>query len=316
MSRAVFFNRERGLSIDDIVELTGARSRRKPAAGFLVLDVAAIDRAGPGDITFVETSEDETVLRASQAGACFVRGELVDALPPRVLALETPDPFRAFVLVATALYPHASRPSSLFETRTVAKTALVHPTARLEAEVIIDPGAVIGPRAEVGTGTIIGPMAVIGPDVCIGRDCSIGAGGSLTNALLGDRVIVHAGSRIGQDGQSRTTGAGPGATSPQLGRVILQDNVEVGANCAIDRGGYGDTVIGEGTKIDNLVQIASDSMVGRYCRIVATEVTYLAETGVSRGKPATSEAACADGIQLSASAVGRRVASHMNRANE
>jgi UDP-3-O-[3-hydroxymyristoyl] glucosamine N-acyltransferase len=121
----------------------------------------------------------------------------------------------------------------------------------------------VGPRAEIGSGTLIGPMVAIGPDVRIGRDCAIGAGASLRNALIGDRVVIQAGCRIGEGG----IGAGPNA--PRIGRVIIQDGVEIGANSTIDRGTLGDTVIGEGAKIDNLARIAPDMMIERHCVIVA-----------------------------------------------
>ncbi|MFD0938414.1 UDP-3-O-(3-hydroxymyristoyl)glucosamine N-acyltransferase, partial [Methylobacterium trifolii] len=122
--------------------------------------------------------------------------------------------------------------------------------------------------AEVGAGTVIGPNAVVGPGVRVGRDCAIGAGSTLSHALIGNRVIVHPGARIGQDG----FGFAMGATHlkvPQVGRVIVQDDVEVGANTTIDRGASRDTVIGEGTKIDNLVQIAHNVVIGRHCVIVS-----------------------------------------------
>ena len=130
------------------------------------------------------------------------------------------------------------------------------------------PARSIGPGAEIGAGTVIGPGAAIGPNVRIGRDCSVGAGATLSHALLGNRVIVHPGARIGQDG----FGFHMGATHlkvPQVGRVIIQDDVEIGANTTIDRGASRDTVIGEGTKIDNLVQIAHNVVIGRHCVIVS-----------------------------------------------
>jgi len=135
--------------------------------------------------------------------------------------------------------------------------------------VTIDPGAVIGPRAAIGAGTVIGPTAVIGPEVHIGRDCSIGPGASIVHALLGDNVIIHAGCRIGQDGFRYHPSAKGHVKVPQLGRVIIQDSVEIGAGTTIDRGGGGDTVIGEGTKIDNLVQIGHNCTIGRHCIIIA-----------------------------------------------
>ena len=166
------------------------------------------------------------------------------------------------------------RPSSLFEASGVAAGALVHPTARLESGVLIDPAAVVGPRAEIGGGTVIGPTAVIGPEVRIGRDSVIGAGCTIVHALIGDRVIIHAGTRIGQDGFGYLPGAAGHGKVPQVGRVILMDGVEIGANSTIDRGAIRDTVIGEGTKIDNLVQIAHNVEIGRHCVLAA-------HTGVS-----------------------------------
>jgi UDP-3-O-[3-hydroxymyristoyl] glucosamine N-acyltransferase len=166
------------------------------------------------------------------------------------------------------------RPSSLFAAAGVAPGAHVHPQARLESGVVVDPGAVIGPRAEIGAGSVIGAAAAIGPGVRIGRNCAVGAGASIVHALIGDRVIVHPGCRIGQDGFGYVMGAGGHAKVPQVGRVIIQDNVEIGANTAIDRGANRDTIIGEGTKIDNLVQVGHNVVIGRHCVIVA-------QTGIS-----------------------------------
>jgi UDP-3-O-[3-hydroxymyristoyl] glucosamine N-acyltransferase len=171
--------------------------------------------------------------------------------------------------VTRKLFPDAIRPSSLFETSGVATGAVVHPSARLESGVTIDPGAVIGPRAEVGTGTVINAGAVIGPNVRIGRDCAIGANASITNCLIGDRVVVHPGCSIGQDGFGYVMGAAGHRKVLQVGRVILQDDVEIGAGTTIDRGANRDTVIGEGTKIDNLVQIGHNVSIGRHCIIVS-----------------------------------------------
>jgi UDP-3-O-[3-hydroxymyristoyl] glucosamine N-acyltransferase len=150
----------------------------------------------------------------------------------------------------------------------------VHRTVRLEHDVTIDPGVVIGPGAEIGSGTIVAANAVIGPGVRIGRSCAIGAGASITHALIGDRVIIHAGCRIGQDGFGYLPDRDGPIKIPQTRRVIIQDDVEIGANTTIDRGGSRDTVIGEGTKIDNLVQIGHNCSIGRHCFIVS-------QTGIS-----------------------------------
>jgi UDP-3-O-[3-hydroxymyristoyl] glucosamine N-acyltransferase len=187
--------------------------------------------------------------------------------PKTLVVLRTREPYRAFVAVARSLFPNSLRPSSLFEAQGVAAGAFVHSSAKVESGAIIDPGAMIGPRAEIGTRTVIGANAAIGPDVCIGRECTISAGCSITHAVVGDRVIIHTGCRIGQDGFGFLLGARGHQKIPQVGRVIIQDDVEIGAGTTVDRGGIRDTVIGEGTKIDNLVQIGRRD--GRPCIIVA-----------------------------------------------
>jgi UDP-3-O-[3-hydroxymyristoyl] glucosamine N-acyltransferase len=145
----------------------------------------------------------------------------------------------------------------------------VHPDARLEAGVDVDPGAVIGAGAEIGSVTIISANAVVGPDVRIGRDCAIGPGATVVHALLGNRVIIHAGARIGQDGFGFAMGRKGHLKVPQIGRVIIQDDVEIGASTCVDRGSTRDTIIGEGSKIDNLVQIAHNVVIGRHCVIIS-----------------------------------------------
>jgi UDP-3-O-[3-hydroxymyristoyl] glucosamine N-acyltransferase len=127
---------------------------------------------------------------------------------------------------------------------------------------------VIGPRAEIGSGTIVAANAVIGPDVMIGRGCVIGAGASIMHALIGDRVVIHPGCRIGQDGFGFITGGKP-VKVPQTGRVIIQNDVEIGAGTTIDRGGIRDTIIGEASKIDNQCQIGHNVVLGRHCVVVA-----------------------------------------------
>jgi UDP-3-O-[3-hydroxymyristoyl] glucosamine N-acyltransferase len=184
------------------------------------------------------------------------------------------EPYRAFVDVARRLFPKALRPSSLSEASGTAASATVHPTARAEQGVTIEANAVIGPRAEIGADTLIAANAVIGADVRIGRGCSIGSNVTIAHTLIGDRVIIHSGCQIGQDGFGFVMGAKTHTKVPQLGRVIIQDDVEIGANTTVDRGGIRDTVIGEGTKIDNLVQVGHNTMIGRHCIIVA-------QTGIS-----------------------------------
>jgi UDP-3-O-[3-hydroxymyristoyl] glucosamine N-acyltransferase len=127
----------------------------------------------------------------------------------------------------------------------------------------------VGARAEIGRRTLIGANAVIGPGVVIGDDCVVGAGATISHSLIGDRVNVYPGARLGQDGFGFAMGPEGHLKVPQLGRVIVEDDVEIGANTTIDRGAGPDTVIGAGTKIDNLVQIGHNVRLGRGCILVA-----------------------------------------------
>ena len=141
----------------------------------------------------------------------------------------------------------------------------VSPSARIGANVAIAPGVVIGPGAEIGDGTRLAPGVVIGPGVAIGKDCEIGANATISHAYVGDRVVILPGAHIGQPGFGFTHAGAGYLKVPQLGRVIIQDGCEIGSATTIDRGALGDTVIGEGSKIDNLVQIAHNCQIGRNC---------------------------------------------------
>jgi UDP-3-O-[3-hydroxymyristoyl] glucosamine N-acyltransferase len=268
MSEPVFLRRARGLTLAEIAALTGAAPPEAALLGRRFVDVAPLDRAAPNAVSFLDNTKFAPAAGATHAGACLTTVALAKHLPARVAVLLVPEPFRAFVMVGRALFPHALRPSSLVEAGAAAG-AYVHPSARLEDGVTVEPGAVIGPRAEIGGGTVIGATAVIGTEVRIGRDCSIGAGAAITDALIGDRVIIHPGCKIGQDGFGFVMGAGGHLKVPQVGRVIIQDDVEIGAGTTVDRGAIRDTVIGEGSKIDNLVQVGHNVNIGRGCIVAA-----------------------------------------------
>ncbi len=255
------------LTTGEIAALTRAKLREGDPADRRISNIAPLDTAGPSDITFLDNSKYLDELPGTHAGACLVGPRFAAAVPRGIVALETAYPYPAFVAITRKLFPDALRPASLFGTEGRAASAQIHPTARLEAGVTVDPLAVIGPRAEIGTGTLIGPGAIIGPDVRIGRECVISANASVLQALIGDRVVIHPGVRIGQDGFGYLPSPKGHQKIPQTRRVVIQDDVEIGANSTIDRGATRDTVIGEGTKIDNLVHIAHNCMIGRHCLI-------------------------------------------------
>ena len=268
MGKRGFFERPSGLTVAQIVSLTGAKPRDATQLTHLIRDVAPPELAGPNDLTFIESNKYADALATTRAGACLMPERFENRAPDHLIVLRTPEPYRAFVAVHSELYPQSLRPASLFEAVDIAPGATIHHSARLESEIVIDPGVVIGPRAEIGSGTIIAANAVIGPDVTIGRGCVIGAGVSIMHALTGDRVVIHPGCRIGQDGFGYITGAKP-VKVPQTGRVIIQNDVEIGAGTTIDRGGIRDTVIGEASKIDNQCQIGHNVVLGRHCVVVA-----------------------------------------------
>jgi UDP-3-O-[3-hydroxymyristoyl] glucosamine N-acyltransferase len=270
MSDPIFFHPALHPSLADVVAWTGAAAPASAdLAALIVENVAPLDEARRASLTFFDNPKYLDALSATSAVACFVAPRYAARLPKATLALVTDCPYRDFALVAARLYPDALRIGTLFASNGISPGASVHPEARLEPEVIVDPGAVIGPKAEIGSGSVIGPNVVIAPNVKIGRGCAIGPGVRIANALIGNRVMIHAGAAIGQDGFGFVVGFSFHAKVPQIGRVIIQDDVEIGANTTIDRGALRDTVIGEGTKIDNLVQIAHNVRIGRHCLIVA-----------------------------------------------
>jgi UDP-3-O-[3-hydroxymyristoyl] glucosamine N-acyltransferase len=268
MNDSIFLRHGGGLTTFEIAAKVGAVARGGPTAGRRIVSIASLDRASPADLTFFDDRRFEVTAAKTYSGACLTTATLAAALPPRVVALIVDEPYRAFVDAARALFPHSLRPSSLYDAA-VADGANVHPSARLEANVTVEPGAVIGPGVEIGGGTLIGANASLGAQVSVGRDCAIGAGATVSNALIGDRVVLRAGCRIGQDGFGFVMASDRYIKVPQVGRVIIQDAVEVGAETTIDRGAIRDTVIGEGTKIDNLVQVGHNVTIGRHCMVMA-----------------------------------------------
>ncbi len=269
MAEFSFFERAADLSIGEIVSLTGAEPCEGADLSRRLRGIAPVDKAEADDLTFVSELKFTTSLTSTRAGAVLTTERFARHAPEGVTVLRIGKPYDAFVAVARKIYRDALRPTSVFGTVGVAPGAMVHPSAKLEPDVTVDPFAVIGPLAKVGAGTLIGAHTVIGPGVRIGSHCSIGANCTLTHAQVGDRVIIHSGCGIGQDGFGHLLNAKGHVKVPQVGSVIIHDDVEIGSGTQIDRGGIRDTVIGEGTKIDNLCQIGHNCVIGRHCIIVA-----------------------------------------------
>jgi UDP-3-O-[3-hydroxymyristoyl] glucosamine N-acyltransferase len=225
----------------------------------LVLDVAGLREASPRHLAFFDNPRSKSDFQNTKAGWCLVNSaRRLDQGPRSTTLIPARSVGRAFAAIAAAFYA-----DNEMEIWTQKET--VHPNARLAQDVWLGPGVVIGPGAEIGEKTRIGPGAVVGRGVTIGRGCLIGARVSIQRAHIGDEVVVQAGAAIGTSGFGFASLADGHTKIPQLGRVIVQDRVEIGANSTIDRGALSDTVIGEGTKIDNLVQIGHNTRVGRHC---------------------------------------------------
>jgi UDP-3-O-[3-hydroxymyristoyl] glucosamine N-acyltransferase len=269
MTEFGFFSSSTGVSVAEIASLTGARPREGTDLARLLTSVAPVDRADANDLTFVDNAKFTGALASTKAGAVLTDERFAAHAPDGVAVLSLRRPYDAFVAVARKFYGSALRPTSVFGMAGVAPGAVVHASAELGHDVTVDPLAVIGPSAKIGSGTLIGAHAVIGPGVRIGNDCAIGAHCTITHAHLGDRVVIHPGCHIGQDGFGYVSSARGHVKIPQIGSVIIHDDVEIGSGTRIDRGGMRDTVIGEGTKIDNLCQIGHNCVVGRHCIIVA-----------------------------------------------
>lgn len=267
MEDLYFDRRAEALSLADLVALTGAGTAAGADLSMRVRKAAPLDEAEQGDLARLDDPRRLDLLRSTRASACFVAPSHVSMVPETCLALVTEEPERAFALALAALYPRSARTGSLFAAAGANPGASIHHDARLEPGVIVDPGVVIGPRAEIGSGSTIAANSVVGPDVRIGRECSIGAHVTITRALIGNRVVLQAGARIGQDGFAFASGRRGHLKVPQLGRVILQDGVEIGANATVDRGAIHDTVVGEGTKIGNQAQIGANVVIGRHCLV-------------------------------------------------
>ena len=269
MTEFSFFTRGADLSVAEIAELTGAEPCEGADLSRRLTGIAPVDRAGATDLTFVSETKFVAALRSTQAGAVLTTERFASHAPAGVAVLRARKPYDAFVAIARKIYSGALRPTSTFGTVGVSPGAMVHPTAHLADGVTVDPFATIGPSARIGAGTLVGAHAVIGPGVEIGNGCAIGANCTITCAHVGDRVIIHSGCDIGQDGFGYVLSAEGHTKVPQIGRVVIHNDVEIGSGTRIDRGGIRDTVIGEGTKIDNLCQIGHNCIIGRHCIIVA-----------------------------------------------
>ncbi len=233
-------------------------------------DLASLFGAVAGHLSFFTGERGVAEFSQTKAGFCFVptKAGKANAAPPHLVTIPCENVQHAFVAAVNMFYPETG-----LEDWSRQRTP-IDPSAKIGKRVVLAPGVVVGPKAQIGDDTRIGPNSVIGRGVTIGRGCEIGSNVSISYAHLGDQLLILPGSQIGQPGFGFASSGQGHIKVPQLGRVIVQDKVEIGACVTIDRGALGDTVVGEGTKIDNLVQIGHNVHIGRHCVIVS-------QTGIS-----------------------------------
>lgn len=270
MEDCYFFPRHAGMTVSELAIACGAELSVDASGDAVVTGVAPLARAATGDLTFITSRVHVDWLADLQATAIMCHPRFEALVPTKCSVLLTSRPQLAFAEAAQILYPDAMKPGAFVDEAAISPQAIVHPDVYLEDETIcVEAGAVIAEGAQIGSGTRILAGATIGRKCRVGRDCVISVGVTLQHALVGNRVIIHPGARLGQDGFGYTPSDHGMTKIVQIGRVIVQDDVEIGANTTIDRGALDDTVIGEGSKIDNLVQIGHNVHLGRYCAIAS-----------------------------------------------
>ncbi len=260
-----FFDRAGPQALAALAALSGARLHDPDAGGRLIRDVAPLETAGPDDITFLDNRKYLDAFARSRAGAAFVDERVIGKAPAGMALVITREPYKAFARAAQAFYPIRPVTPRRDPSAVIDPTATVPPDCDIGARVAIEAGVRLGARCQVGANS------VIGAGVELGEDCRVGANVTLSHCLIGARVVLHPGVRIGQAGFGFAPDPQGPIKIPQLGRVLIGDDVDIGANATIDRGSGHDTVIGPGTMIDNLVQIGHNVVLGRGC-ILAGQV--------------------------------------------
>jgi UDP-3-O-[3-hydroxymyristoyl] glucosamine N-acyltransferase len=255
-----FFERAGPFTLAAVADAAEAKA---PPRRLMLTGVAPLQAAEPDQVSFLDNRKYAAALKQTRAGAVIVHPDMLPNVPEGSAAIVTSEPYVAWAKVASLFHPlPPTQPG-------------IHPSAVIYEGAVVDPSAEIGPLVVVGTGAEIGPrsriapLAAIGPGVVVGADCRIGTHASLSHALLGNRVYVYPGARIGQEGFGFAISPDGFHSVPQLCRVVLEDDVEIGANSTIDRGSLQDTVIGAGSRLDNLVQIGHNARLGRGCVIVS-----------------------------------------------
>lgn len=263
MTDTRFFQAERDFSLAELAELSSCAVVKDASEGKRFKGVAALDNASADEVSTCYDKSFKGDLKTVAAGVCVTTEKMADKFADSVSILVSKEPRRAFALIVRAFYPIKLPQGYISEKANISASAKIGNGVRIEA------GVYIGDNAEIGDGCYIEANTVVKDGVIMGQGCHIGANATIECAILGNGVRIYAGCRIGQDGFGFELSPQGHLKIPQLGRVIIEDGVEIGANTCIDRGALNDTVIGAGTVMDNLVQIGHNNKLGRGCVIVS-----------------------------------------------
>ncbi|MGD9638928.1 MAG: UDP-3-O-(3-hydroxymyristoyl)glucosamine N-acyltransferase [Alphaproteobacteria bacterium] len=252
-----FFKPEKGISLKRLAEIADCRLADGVNPDFMINNVASLQSGKEDEIAFFDNKKMQDIFKNSQVKACIVKDDFKNDAFGKFL-LFSAKPQSSFVAVANYFYPQKSK-MGISEQAVVSKQAKLGQNCLVEAGVVIEDGVVIGDNC------VIGSASVIRQNVSIGNDCIVDANVTISHAVIGNRVTIYPGVRIGQDGFGYIMSERGHTKIPQLGKVVIGDDVDIGANSTIDRGALDDTVIGNGSKIDNLVQIAHNVKLGFGC---------------------------------------------------
>ena len=253
-----FFRRRGPFALAAILEATGARVAGRHDTSRLFHDVAGLADAGSADLTFLDNVKYVEAFTECRAGGCFIREQYGDRAPRGMIALISDNPYLAFARAARMFYPDPAVTPGISAQAFIESGARIGEGARIDAFAVIRSGVEIGARCSIGAG------CVVEHHVRIGDDCRIGPGAVLMFCVIGNRVTIESGARVGTEGFGFAASPDGAVRLPHVGRVVIGDDVGIGANTTIDRGSLGDTVIGDGAMIDNQVQIAHNAKVGRH----------------------------------------------------
>ena len=294
-----FFDNHGPFPLAKLAGLGGAELADEADGERLIRDIAPLEGASVDELSFFDNAAYLDAFRTSAAGACVVAARHRALAPEGMALLLSEQPYKAYAKMAQAFYPLPLVQPRIAPSAVVADDAVIGAGCEVRANVVVEP------RAEIGRGCLLDVNVVIGEGVVIGNECRVHSGVVISHSIIGDRVVLLPGAKIGQDGFGFAVDPAGHVRVPQVGRVRIGDDCVIGANTTIDRGHVRDTVIGSGCWIDNLVQIGHNVELGSGCIIVAqagisgsTKLGRLVALGGQAG--VTGHLRIGDGAQIAA----------------